>query len=67
MGQANPAHRTNCVPVGARCRCVCRKCRGTLSCEEGIPPCPWDFNGNGEVDFQDLLKILANWGPCPGT
>jgi hypothetical protein len=37
----------------------------TLECELGAPPCPWDFNGNGEVDFQDLLKLLAEWGPCP--
>ena len=37
----------------------------SLECELGAPPCPWDFNGNGEVDFQDLLKLLAQWGPCP--
>lgn len=29
------------------------------------PPCPWDFDGNGVVDFPDLLKVLANWGQCP--
>ena len=41
--------------------------RATLSCERPIPPCPWDINGNLSVDFQDLLQLLANWGPCPGT
>ena len=37
----------------------------TLACESVAPPCPWDFDGDGEVGFQDLLKLLSNWGPCP--
>jgi hypothetical protein len=32
---------------------------------EPLPdPCPADFDGNGMVDFQDLLSLLAEWGPC---
>jgi probable HAF family extracellular repeat protein len=26
--------------------------------------CP-DLDGNGDVDFQDLLLLLLAWGPCP--
>lgn len=29
------------------------------------PPCPWDVNQNGDVDFADVLTVLSNWGPCP--
>lgn len=25
-----------------------------------------DFDGNGEVDIDDLFTVLANWGPCDG-
>jgi predicted outer membrane repeat protein len=28
--------------------------------------CPADFDANGDVDFPDLLLVLATWGPCPG-
>ncbi len=27
-------------------------------------PCPADVNRDGVVDFQDLIAILAAWGPC---
>ena len=27
--------------------------------------CSADVDENGVVDFQDLVKLLANWGPCP--
>jgi hypothetical protein len=30
------------------------------------PPCPEDLNGNGNVDFADILAIIAAWGPCVG-
>lgn len=30
------------------------------------PPCPEDLDGNGTVDFNDVLQLLAAWGPCPG-
>ena len=26
--------------------------------------CPADLDGNGEVDFDDLVAMLAVWGPC---
>ncbi|HRQ76513.1 MAG TPA: hypothetical protein PK098_11405 [Phycisphaerales bacterium] len=28
--------------------------------------CRADLNGDFRVDVQDLLILLANWGPCPG-
>ena len=27
---------------------------------------PGDVDGNGVVDFADLLAVLAGWGPCEG-
>jgi hypothetical protein len=27
--------------------------------------CPADFDGSGAVEFDDLLGVLSNWGPCP--
>ncbi|MCP3903965.1 MAG: hypothetical protein GY715_10060 [Planctomycetes bacterium] len=27
--------------------------------------CPEDLNGNGAVDFADILVVIAAWGPCP--
>ncbi|MCP3902821.1 MAG: hypothetical protein GY715_04220 [Planctomycetes bacterium] len=28
------------------------------------PACPEDLNGNNQVDFADILAIIAAWGPC---
>ncbi len=28
------------------------------------PPCLPDLNGNGSVDFADILAIIGAWGPC---
>jgi hypothetical protein len=33
------------------------------SCE---PTCDGDTNGSNGVDVDDLLAVLAQWGPCPG-
>lgn len=39
------------------------------TCNEDPPPPPCcnlgDSNEDGFVDFDDLLTVLANWGPCP--
>jgi hypothetical protein len=29
--------------------------------------CPEDLSGNGQVDFADILAIVAAWGPCGGS
>ena len=29
--------------------------------------CVGDINGNGSVDFNDILLVLEVWGPCDGT
>lgn len=36
----------------------------TVTCAPD-PPCPGDSNGNGIVDFSDILSVLSQWGPCP--
>ncbi|MDP7070113.1 MAG: S8 family serine peptidase [Phycisphaerales bacterium] len=28
--------------------------------------CVWDTSGNGQVDADDLLNVIAQWGACPG-
>lgn len=37
--------------------------QGTLSVT--LSPCPFDSDGSGTVDFQDLLGLLGAFGPCP--
>lgn len=41
----------------------------SFSCTTDIPPAPCptlgDSNSDGFVDFNDLLTVLANFGPCP--
>ncbi|MFK7961862.1 MAG: hypothetical protein AB8G96_15205 [Phycisphaerales bacterium] len=40
----------------------------TLASDDApLPPCPelGDANGDGMVDFADLLVVIANFGPCP--
>ena len=27
---------------------------------------PADTDGDGDVDFNDLLEVLSTWGPCDG-
>jgi hypothetical protein len=31
---------------------------------EAAPSCPADLDGSGTVGFEDLLTVLAEWGPC---
>ncbi len=33
----------------------------------GPDPCPWDLDGNGQVNVTDLLALLAAWGTDPGA
>lgn len=32
-----------------------------------IEPCRGDADGDGVVDFADLILVLERWGPCPGA
>jgi hypothetical protein len=36
-------------------------------CDDDLCPflCDSDVNGDGEVSTNDLLTVIANWGPCP--
>ena len=36
-----------------------------LECVEG-DPCPEDVDESGDVTFDDVLRVLAAWGPCEG-
>ncbi len=43
--------------------------QGELTCYSGglaVKTDPADVDGDGDVDFQDLLLVLAAWGPNPG-
>jgi len=31
-----------------------------------VPACDTDLDQSGATDFQDLVMLLAAWGPCPG-
>ncbi|MCH2135435.1 MAG: hypothetical protein MK101_02510 [Phycisphaerales bacterium] len=33
---------------------------------DGCQPCPGDASGNGQVDADDILAVLADWGTCDG-
>lgn len=37
----------------------------TVSPAEDPPGPPGDLDGNGVVNFNDLLELLSAWGPCP--
>jgi hypothetical protein len=37
----------------------------TITCTPNGLPCPWDLDGDMQVGFADLLKVLSFWGPCP--
>jgi len=35
---------------------------------EDVPSCPQDLDGDAEVGFADVLRVIAAWGPCaPGA
>ena len=38
---------------------------GTITDDSG-PVCPEDLDGNGSIDFNDIVRILSGWGPCSG-
>ncbi|MHC5112999.1 MAG: hypothetical protein ACYTGP_01065 [Planctomycetota bacterium] len=32
---------------------------------ETVPSCPADLDGDAEVGFADVLRVIGAWGPCP--
>jgi hypothetical protein len=38
----------------------------TVSSRLNLSDCDADLDENGVVDFQDLLRLIVAWGPCPG-
>ena len=39
-------------------------CVRTVSPGASVGPCPADIDGNGVVEFADVVVLLASWGPC---
>ena len=39
-----------------------------LTCEGGpcAPPCPWDLDGDGDVQMADLMTLIEQWRTDPG-
>ncbi|MHC5113661.1 MAG: hypothetical protein ACYTGP_04445 [Planctomycetota bacterium] len=62
----------NAEPVSGAARLTPFKAGGPTLIPVGVPTpgviveCPADLNGNGAVDFADILEIIAAWGPCAG-
>ena len=69
----------DCTPTTGRCcvmapvpseQAVCLSVSGTfggagVDCGSVFEqPCPEDLDNNGSVDFNDILSLLAAWGPC---
>lgn len=38
---------------------------GAADCPPPTPQCDADITGDGIIGFADVLRILADWGPCP--
>ena len=38
---------------------------GTVTIDDEPNPNAYDLNGDGFVNFGDVLVLIANWGPCP--
>ena len=38
----------------------------TLVVQECGTPCPWDLDGDGDVDTTDFFQLIALWGQNPG-
>ena len=37
-----------------------------IFCRRPAPNNPGDITGDGQVNIDDLLAVIAAWGPCPG-
>ena len=48
------------VPLGQQTQSLFR-----FTAERKVPLIPADINGDGAVDFADLLLVITAWGPCP--
>ncbi|MHC4415288.1 MAG: hypothetical protein ACYS0G_08395 [Planctomycetota bacterium] len=42
------------------------ECPTEAECFGAVDTCPWDLTDDGFVGINDLLILLANWGPNPG-
>ncbi|MFK7959075.1 MAG: agmatine deiminase family protein [Phycisphaerales bacterium] len=76
VGTPDDGHTTWTVPpvfsLDARIRVTARDADGNASSDLtdgplqiGMPPLEGDINGDGQVNFTDLVTMLGVWGPCP--
>ena len=58
-----PTTIEGCAEAGGLWSVVGREC-ADFQC---LPPedCLGDVNQDGTVDFDDLVRLIANWGVCP--
>ena len=39
---------------------------GLIECEGVVcNGCPADLNGDGSVEVNDIIEVIASWGACP--
>jgi hypothetical protein len=73
-GSTAPAEPTGACCVTSGCIATtdddCTALGGTWlgeggTCDNCLPTCPGDLNGDGVVNIRDLLLMLSGWGACP--
>ena len=72
MGEPSPSTGACCVSTGCESLSSddCIALGGTWlgeggSCDDCAPTCQGDTNGDGVVNVDDLLIVIANWNNCP--
>ena len=51
---------TECAAVGGSF--TAEACSADTACPT---PCSSDVDNDGDIDIQDLLQMLTDWGACP--
>ncbi len=61
FGECVATHESECVSADGAFAGI------GIVCEDAdcLDTCLGDINGDGEVSTNDILTLIANWGPCP--